>query len=86
VIVPSAMKGQTIFHDVHRNLKHISVLACISAAGEHMTLLSQVNPTVERRLKSEAFRLSVDLISNHQNKLYMSLQLFAEYMPTVLLP
>jgi hypothetical protein len=37
VIVPSAMRGQTIFHGVHRNLKRISVVACISAAGEHMT-------------------------------------------------
>jgi hypothetical protein len=63
VIVPSAMKEQTIFHGVHRNLKHISVVACISAAGEHITpfcVSSQVNPTVERRLKSDGFRLGVD--------------------------
>jgi hypothetical protein len=37
VIVPSATRGQTIFHGVQRNLKHISVMACIPAAGEHMT-------------------------------------------------
>jgi hypothetical protein len=37
VIVPSTMKGQTIYHTVHRNLKHISVVACISVAGEHIT-------------------------------------------------
>jgi hypothetical protein len=51
VIVPPAMKGQTIFYDVNRNLKQIFVVACISAAGEHMTpffISSQVNPTVER--------------------------------------
>jgi hypothetical protein len=56
VIVPSAMKGQTIFHGIHRNLKHIPAVACISAAGEHMTpffVSSQVNLTVERRLKLE---------------------------------
>jgi hypothetical protein len=84
-----AMKGQTIFHGIHRNLKHIYVIACISAAGEHMTpfsVSSQVNPTVERRFKSEGFRLGVDLILKHRNKPYMSSQLFAEYIPTVLLP
>jgi hypothetical protein len=32
MIVPSAMRGQTIFHGVNRNLKHISVVVCISAA------------------------------------------------------
>jgi hypothetical protein len=37
VIVPLAMKGSTIFPGVHRNVKQISVVACISAAGEHMT-------------------------------------------------
>jgi hypothetical protein len=31
------MRGQTIDHVVHNNLKHISAVACISAAGEHMT-------------------------------------------------
>jgi hypothetical protein len=37
VIVVSTMRGQIIYHAVHRNLKHISVVACISPAGEYMT-------------------------------------------------
>jgi hypothetical protein len=36
VIIPLAMREQMFFHGVHRNLKHISVMAWISAAGEHM--------------------------------------------------
>jgi hypothetical protein len=70
-------------------LKRISIVACISAAGEHMTsffVSSQVNATVERRLKLEGFRLGVELILKHRNKPYMSSQLFAEYISTVLLP
>jgi hypothetical protein len=89
VIVPSAKKGQTIFRGVHQNLKHISVLACISAAGEYVTLFfvfPQVYPTVERRLKSEGLERGVDLIRKHGNKTYMSSQLFAEYISTVMLP
>jgi hypothetical protein len=47
---------------------------------------SQVNPTVERRLKLEGFRLGFDVILKHRYKPYMSSQLFAEYISTVLLP
>jgi hypothetical protein len=89
VIVPSAIKGQTIFLSVHRNLKHISVVASISAAGEYMTpffVSSYASPTVERRLKTEGFRLGFDLILKHRNKPYISSQLFAEYTSTILLP
>jgi hypothetical protein len=32
-IVPAAMLGRTIHHGVSRNVKHISVIACLSAAG-----------------------------------------------------
>jgi hypothetical protein len=56
VIVPSAMRGQRIFHGIHWNLKHISAVACISAAGNHMTLFmvcSQFNDSVERLLKTQ---------------------------------
>jgi hypothetical protein len=34
VIVPSIMRGEKIFHGIHRRLKHISVVACISASGD----------------------------------------------------
>jgi hypothetical protein len=33
-IIPSAMLGQTIHYEVSRNVKHISVIARLSAAGE----------------------------------------------------
>jgi hypothetical protein len=88
VIVPSAMAGQAIFYGVHRKLKHIYVVVCISAAGKHMTpffVSAQVNPTVESRFKSDGFRLGVDLFLKHRNKPYMSSQLFAGYISTVLL-
>jgi hypothetical protein len=89
VIVPSAMRGQTIFHGVHRNLKQISVVTCISAAGEHMTpffVCSQFNDAVERKLKLEGNRLGVDFILRRRSESYMSLQLFAEYISKALLP
>jgi hypothetical protein len=88
VIVPSTMKGHRIYHTVHRNLKHISVAACISAAGEHMTLClacSQGNAAVQRKLKIEGFRMGVDWLLKSRHKPYMNPQLFAEYISTILL-
>jgi hypothetical protein len=81
------MKGQTIFYGVHRNLKHISVVACILDAGKHMTpfyfFTSQSDG--EETAQSEGFRPGVDLILKHRNKLDMSSQLFAECISAVLL-
>jgi hypothetical protein len=36
VIVPAAMLDQTIRHRVSRNMKHISVIACLFPAGESL--------------------------------------------------
>jgi hypothetical protein len=37
VIIPATMPGQTIHHEISRTVKHISVIACIPAAGEPLT-------------------------------------------------
>jgi hypothetical protein len=55
VIVPCAMKGETIFHGIHRELKDISVVGCISSGSDHMTpflVSSHVNRSVVRTNKS----------------------------------
>jgi hypothetical protein len=89
VIVPVSMAGQTIHHGVHRNLKHISVVCCVSASGESMTFCmvsSQVNDSVIERLKTEGFRMGVDLILERRQKPDMSAALFQQYATTVLIP
>jgi hypothetical protein len=63
-------------------------VACISAAGEHMTLFavcSQLHDAVERKLKLESNRLGVDFILRGRSEPYMSSQPFAEYISKVLL-
>jgi hypothetical protein len=34
VVVPGTMEGQTIHHGASRHVKHVSVIACVSAARE----------------------------------------------------
>jgi hypothetical protein len=36
-IVPKAMDGQTIYHRVSRNVKHISIITCIRAGAKSLT-------------------------------------------------
>jgi hypothetical protein len=38
VIVTKTMVGQTIHHHVSRNVIHISIITCITTAGESLTL------------------------------------------------
>jgi hypothetical protein len=36
-IVPKSLSVQNVHHTINRNLKHVSVIACISAARESLT-------------------------------------------------
>jgi hypothetical protein len=65
VIVPSAMREQKIFHEMHRELKQIAVVTCISAGGGHVIpflLSSQMTDAVVRKLQTGGFRICIDLI------------------------
>jgi hypothetical protein len=35
-VVPAMMKGPTIHHGISRNVRHISVIACVPVAGESL--------------------------------------------------
>jgi hypothetical protein len=37
VIVPATMDGPTIYHRASRSVRHISIMTCITAAGEYLT-------------------------------------------------
>jgi hypothetical protein len=87
VIVPVSMSGQTIHHGVHRNLKHLSVVCCVSGSGESLTpfmVASQVHDSVIERLKIDGFLMEVELILEHRQKPYMCAAQFQQYITTVL--
>jgi hypothetical protein len=59
VIVPTAMRSQTIHHKIHRNLKHVSVIACVSASGQSVIpyiVISQDALSVRENLKKRGVR------------------------------
>jgi hypothetical protein len=89
VIVPVSMTDQTIHHGLHRNLKHMSVICCVSAAGESLTsfvVSSQVNDKVTETLIIEGFRMGVDMILEHRQKAYATATFFQQYLTSLLIP
>jgi hypothetical protein len=73
-------REQRIFLGIQRGLKHISVVTHISGDGGHMIpllLSSEVTDAVVRMLKSEGFRIGIDVILKKQDKPYMN-AIFAE--------
>jgi hypothetical protein len=89
VIVPVSMTDQTIHHGVHHNLKHVSVVYCVSAAGESSTpfiVSPQVNDKVIETLRIEGFRMGVDMVLEHRQKTYVTAALFQQYVTCVMIP
>jgi hypothetical protein len=79
VIVPLSMADQTIHQGVHRNLKHMLTICCVSAAGESLTpfvVSSQVTDKVIETLKIEEFGWAWTWYWN-AGKRHMSLQHFS---------
>jgi hypothetical protein len=54
VIGPVTIVGQTIHHEKSRTVKHVSVIACVSAAGASITsylITAQASRPVREQLK-----------------------------------
>jgi hypothetical protein len=89
VIVPTTMRGQTIHHEISRTVKHISVTACVSAAGESLIpylITSQAPTSVQERLKKEGVRFGTDFVLRSNTSSYINTEIFLDYIRTVFLP
>jgi hypothetical protein len=59
LVALAIMRGQTIHHGIARKVKHISVIACVPAAGESLIpymIASQDSPSVGKQLNIHAVR------------------------------
>jgi cytidine deaminase len=89
VIIPAAMFRQMIHHGVSRNLKHISVIACMSAVGESLIpcgVASQNSSPVQEHLKGHGAGLGMALILKSNLKPYINTDIFLDHIRTVFLP
>jgi hypothetical protein len=89
VIVPATMSGQTIHHEIFRTVKHISVIACISAAEESFTpyiITSQAPTSVQEQLKKGGVRFDTDFALRSYPSPYINAEIFLDYIRTIFLP
>jgi hypothetical protein len=89
VIALAAMLGQTIHPGVSRNVKHISVIACLLAAKEsllHYIVTSMNSPTVQEHLKKQGVRFRSDFALKFKQKPYFNAGIFLASIKTILLP
>jgi hypothetical protein len=89
VILPMTMDDQTIHYRESRSMKHISVIACITAGGEYLTpfiVTSHISDGIRKRLMSRGVRLAVDFVLRQRLKPYVSRKLFLEYIKTIFVP
>jgi hypothetical protein len=88
-IVPPTMRGQTIHHEISRIVKHISAIACISAAEESLIpyiITSQAPTSVQERLRKEGVRFGTDFVSRSNPSPHINAEIFLDYIRTVFLP
>jgi hypothetical protein len=83
VIVPAAI------HDgVSRNVKHISVMACVLAAGEsllHYTVTLQNSPTVQEHLRKQGVRFGRDFALKWNQEPCFNTGIFLDHIRTIFL-
>jgi hypothetical protein len=80
------MAGQTIHHGVSRNVRQISIIACVSAAGESITpyvITSSGSAVVCEQLKKHGVRVGVDLVMKVHPKPYVNAEICFDYIKTV---
>jgi hypothetical protein len=89
VVVPSTMVRRPIHHAVSRNVKHISVIACVFAARESLMpyiIISQNSPAVQEQLRQQGVRFGRDVIVTSNHRPYLNAEIFLMYVRTVFLP
>jgi hypothetical protein len=83
VMVSKTMDGQTIHHRASRNVKHISIIICITAGEEFLTpyiAISQDSELFHKRLMRHGVHMSVDFGLRQRSKSYVNNTLFLKYI------
>jgi hypothetical protein len=89
VVVPRTAALHSIHHRLSRSVKHMSVVACISASGACLTpyvVTSQDSADIRRDLEADGMQIGRHLILKHRNKPSVSDELFKDYLRSVFLP
>jgi hypothetical protein len=89
LIVPKTIARETVHQNVSRGVKHIWIVACITAAGESLMsyIVAPHNPEpLRKRPIREVVRIDIDLVLKQRSKRYLDANLFLGYVNTIFVP
>ena len=86
VIVPADVRKEDVYHAVSRRHRHVTLLACVSAAGDALTPMLITGNTIRESLWGHGLRPDEDVMIRRRNPAYLDGELFYEYISTVLIP
>jgi hypothetical protein len=89
VVIRITVGAHNIHYRISRNLKHISIVTCISAGGAWLApyvVTSQDSAALHRALEKIGMQIGRDLILRQPSKLNINVDLFENYIRTVFRP
>jgi hypothetical protein len=86
IIAPSAVRKEDVHHAVSRRHRHVTLLACVSAAGDALTPLIVTTNAIRDSLWSRGLRQDEDAMVRRRTPAYVDEELFFEYISTVFIP
>jgi hypothetical protein len=86
VIVPAEVGKEDVYHAVSRRHAHVTLLACVSTAGDALTpMLITGNPML-KSLWNRGLRLDEDFMVRRRNTAYLDEEFLHEYISIVFIP
>jgi hypothetical protein len=86
VIAPLDVAAGNVFHPVSRKYRHVTLLACVSAAGDALTPMIISQTPVRDSLWRQGLRQDEDVMVRQRSPAYVNEELFYEYLTEVFVP
>jgi hypothetical protein len=86
VIAPAAVRKEDVYHSESRRPRHMTLLACVSAAGDAITPMLITTTSIHASLWSRGLRQNEDVMVRRRTPAYSDEELFFEYITGIFIP
>jgi hypothetical protein len=86
VIVLAEVHKEDVYHVVSRRHRHITILACVSAASDALTPILVTGNSIRESLWNRGLHRDEDIVIRRRNPAYLDEALFYEYISGMFIP
>jgi hypothetical protein len=86
VIIPAEARKEDVYHAASRRHHHVTLLACVSVAGDTLTHMLVTGNPIRESLWNRGLRPNEDRVIRRRNSAYLDEALFYEYISGVVIP